>query len=862
MKKIVSLLMLALMVLSIMPMVSYGSYDDTKDHWAEGSIDKWTEYGVATPRSNGEFAPNELMTRGEAALLFSNLLGLNKKADLSKYKDIDKNSEYADAMAKCVAAGIFSGRSKDKMEPEASITREEFMCVYSRVITITGYKAANTAKIDMRDLGYKDANKVSDWAASCVDMMVEMGFVSGVGNNTLAPKSGIDRASVIALLDKSITTYVPEDSELTTVEAKPKGITLIVSPNVKTVTGAAEVVVVAAGAEQYNEQTGEITHNEITVESVKMPIARVQGENITVVLSGVTTTEDAAITKTGYKSEIVVGLDAKANEITVNAKDAKITVSGIVDTITVNKGAANTTIDSTLTGRLNTVENNAVNTVVEGNGTVKKVETTENITVETRNTSVENTNTEKDIVVTDKNGAESPIVNDKNTNTNSNTTVNQGGGGDSTPAHVHTYSATWTNDENQHWHETTCGHDDKGDLANHVWGTGAYAHVCSVCGYCEYEIALGTGTDVGSDTDWIYMSLASFSDYVNGTYDGTAHNCAGQIAVLLNDVDLNDEYWTPIGCMQAPAPYIYFAGIFDGNDKTIDNINIDTEALGEDPDYWPGGFFGYTWGAVIIDLTIKGKTDCAGFVGYAEYTTITDCISYVDSDWCYNISGGFVAHGDEAIVITNCINYGNFICKTSVNYCEVGGIVGRLYGGNKCSITGCKNYGNIIWCGENAGGNQRTLGGILAGVYNSSAISNPQKCIISSCTNYGVIYNKNATSGTTTTTLGGVGGIVGKPFLQSNGIGINIQNCINEGSVISSGRAGGIVGTLNEAWQNIGKYSTVSNCTNKGTIYGDTNCGQIYGVLGTNNSDPDKDNILSDNTESGSTKAFSEYIEN
>ena len=364
--------------------------------------------------------------------------------------------------------------------------------------------------------------------------------------------------------------------------------------------------------------------------------------------------------------------------------------------------------------------------------------------------------------------------------------------------------------------------------------------------YAEISIA-----KTGVETE--YALLADFRDRVNA-----GNSFAGYTVTLLKDVIYSSSnYWTPIGYMYGTP----FSGTFDGGGHKVEGLNIDTEQLGSTPNYWPGGFFGSTGnGAKIKNLKIYGDTDCAGMVGYAEYTDISDCESHMDSYRCYNISGGFIAHADAYVTLSNCKNYGSFICTTSASYLEVGGFVGRFYGGDHCSVINCENHGNISWEGENGGGAQRSLGGIVAGFYNASAISNPQKCVISGCKNYGTIYNKNATSGTTTSTSGGIGGIVGKPFLQANGIGVTISDCTNSGNIISSGRAGGIVGALNEAWQNVGKYSAVSGCTNSGTIYGtDGSRGQIYGIMGTNASDPDKDNVLSNNLENGILKTYDEY---
>ncbi len=53
--------------------------------------------------------------------------------------------------------------------------------------------------------------------------------------------------------------------------------------------------------------------------------------------------------------------------------------------------------------------------------------------------------------------------------------------GSSTSSHTHTYSTAWTNDETNHWHDATCGHDVKKDNATHTLDT--TDTFCTICGY-------------------------------------------------------------------------------------------------------------------------------------------------------------------------------------------------------------------------------------------------------------------------------------------------------------------------------------------------------------------------------------------
>ena len=70
---------------------------------------------------------------------------------------------------------------------------------------------------------------------------------------------------------------------------------------------------------------------------------------------------------------------------------------------------------------------------------------------------------------------------------------------DSDNDHVHTYSASWSNDETYHWHAATCGHNVTSDKAFHEFGDwiittdptptteGLKYRNCSICGYAVYE---------------------------------------------------------------------------------------------------------------------------------------------------------------------------------------------------------------------------------------------------------------------------------------------------------------------------------------------------------------------------------------
>ncbi len=77
---------------------------------------------------------------------------------------------------------------------------------------------------------------------------------------------------------------------------------------------------------------------------------------------------------------------------------------------------------------------------------------------------------------------------------------------DSGEQHVHTFNEnSWSNDDQYHWHDSTCGHDVVKDKAEHEFGDwhiakdptpteeGLKYHECTVCGYVAYESIPATG---------------------------------------------------------------------------------------------------------------------------------------------------------------------------------------------------------------------------------------------------------------------------------------------------------------------------------------------------------------------------------
>ena len=128
-KKLLAIATCLCMLTSLLPAVALAAeYSDIAGHWAEEDIARWSDAGVVQG-SNGQFNPEGVMTRAEAAQVFANLLKLDGTADLSGYTDVPADAWYAGAIAACVDKGILGGIGGGLMNPNGTSTTPSLFTV-------------------------------------------------------------------------------------------------------------------------------------------------------------------------------------------------------------------------------------------------------------------------------------------------------------------------------------------------------------------------------------------------------------------------------------------------------------------------------------------------------------------------------------------------------------------------------------------------------------------------------------------------------------------------------------------------------------------------------------------------------------
>ena len=414
------------------------TYGDIAGHWAEASIDRWSGHGIIQG-NNGKFNPNGQLTCAHFAAILARLLKL-PAAENAGFADNTPDAWHYDAINRCAAAGILKGNLNGTVTPNAPITRERAMVMLGRALGIEPIENPDLTK-------YTDAAQVASYAQGMLAALIEAGVVGGVTADQLAPQNNITRAATVTILDRAIGTYADKAGE--TINADGKGIVLVVADDV-TVTGSVDKLLVP---------TNDI---EVTVKG---------SENI----------DD--ITVSGDNSKVILD-NASADNVTLDGEKSAVEAKNgaKIDNVIMSENAPGANVNAGNGTTIKNVENHAEDTSVTGNGTVKKVESNQDITVQTKDTDVKNSGDSK-ITVTDKNGKDITVSGGSSSTTGSSSSSggsSSGGGGGS--SHSHSYADAWSYDDTYHWHAATCGHNVVSGKAEHTYGED---HKCTVCGSAD-----------------------------------------------------------------------------------------------------------------------------------------------------------------------------------------------------------------------------------------------------------------------------------------------------------------------------------------------------------------------------------------
>ena len=193
--------------------------------WYYAPIDRLVTLGMMNGMGNHRFAPSVKLTRAMMVTLLYRCCGEDLGTSWEKtnrFTDVKNDQYYAAAVEWAYRNKIVNGYSDSIFRPDGNITREQ-MCK-----VIDGYLAYRGCPLDRgRSCSgmFSDYQRISAWALSHVEALVESGLIRGDGSR-MNPRGNATRAEVATVLSRMLDYELaqlpqPEPSEPSVPETEP-----------------------------------------------------------------------------------------------------------------------------------------------------------------------------------------------------------------------------------------------------------------------------------------------------------------------------------------------------------------------------------------------------------------------------------------------------------------------------------------------------------------------------------------------------------------------------------------------------------------------------------------------------------------
>jgi Beta-propeller domains of methanol dehydrogenase type len=184
--------------------------NDSSNHWAMSTLQKWKDQGLLQGYGNGQVRPDAPVTRAEFAAFLNRAFGLKEQAASLSFVDLASNHWGYRDISIAYQAGYIKGDSSQKVNPNGMTTRQEAAVMLAGALQLNGPANADLSV-------FKDANLIAGWASKQVAALVEQSVMQGDKAGNFRPLSPITRAEAIVAIDNALTRVKGE----TTVISKP-----------------------------------------------------------------------------------------------------------------------------------------------------------------------------------------------------------------------------------------------------------------------------------------------------------------------------------------------------------------------------------------------------------------------------------------------------------------------------------------------------------------------------------------------------------------------------------------------------------------------------------------------------------------
>lgn len=164
-------------------------FDDIEGvEWAIEAIVALADKGIINGKAERIFDPNASITREEFVKILTLACGYSDKAEKNYFEDVNKNDWFVGVVNSAYEHKLVSGIGNGKFGVGQPISRQDMAVMIYNALKAKGKSALES------DVVFEDATLISDYAKEAVDTLCEKGVMNGISDKLFDPLGNATRA--------------------------------------------------------------------------------------------------------------------------------------------------------------------------------------------------------------------------------------------------------------------------------------------------------------------------------------------------------------------------------------------------------------------------------------------------------------------------------------------------------------------------------------------------------------------------------------------------------------------------------------------------------------------------------------------
>ena len=201
MKKLFSLFVCVSLLLTLLPLgavFAASPFADLSGHWAESYVLPLYEKGIISGKSATSFDPEANMTRAEFLTLALKVPAISAAAFTPCFDDVNESQWFAKTVSEAQTRKLIPSEmvENNMFKPDQPITREEMTAVIVRLWE--GLRG----KLSAANMTFTDLSLFSSWAKDSIAKAVSLGVITGNTDGTFNPLGLATRAEASVIFNR------------------------------------------------------------------------------------------------------------------------------------------------------------------------------------------------------------------------------------------------------------------------------------------------------------------------------------------------------------------------------------------------------------------------------------------------------------------------------------------------------------------------------------------------------------------------------------------------------------------------------------------------------------------------------------